>query len=154
MNDHRWTPHVTVATVVERVMNGQSQYLLVHEQPEGKPVYNQPAGHLDEGEGLIAAATRETLEETGWQVTISDYLGMYRYIAPNGVIYLRHGFAAKPLQYFPERQLDAAILKALWLDYEKILQLEPSLRSPMVKQLLGDYRNGICYPLAVLNEHR
>jgi len=45
----RWTPHVTVATLVEK----DDKFLLVREQPDGKIVYNQPAGHLDEGEGII-----------------------------------------------------------------------------------------------------
>ena len=148
MSDTRWKPHVTVATVVEQ--NGK--YLLVHESPEGKPVYNQPAGHLDEGESLIAAAKRETLEETAWEVSISHYLGSYRYIAPNGVTYLRHGFSAKAIQHHQEQSLDEGIIEAVWMDYEEIQQKSQLMRSPMVKQLIDDYRSGQLYPLAVLHE--
>ena len=148
MSKYRWTPHVTVATVVEK--NGR--YLLVHEAPQGVPVYNQPAGHLDENESLIAAAARETLEETGWQVDISDYLGVYRYQAPNGVTYLRHGFVGQPRLYNPEQSLDTGIIEAVWMDYQQVLDNETAMRSPMVKQLIDDYRKGIRYPLAALNE--
>ena len=52
-----WKPHVTVAAVVER----NSRFLIVEEVSDGQLVYNQPAGHLDEGESLIKAAMRETL---------------------------------------------------------------------------------------------
>ena len=67
----QWMPHVTVATVVFR----DGRYLLVEELIDGRNVLNQPAGHLEPGETLIEAARRETLEETGWEVTIEAVLG-------------------------------------------------------------------------------
>lgn len=146
----RWKPHVTVATVVEN----DGDYLLVKEAPEGKIVYNQPAGHLDEGESLVHAAYRETLEETGWEVEITHYLGSYRYIAPNGTTYLRHGFCAKPLIHHKSRPLDQGIEEAVWMSYEEICQQYSNMRSPMVKQIIDDYRQGEHYPLAVLHEGR
>ncbi|MGH1485937.1 MAG: NUDIX hydrolase [Cellvibrionaceae bacterium] len=148
--NERWTPHVTVATIVEQ----NSRFLLVHEAPDGSPVYNQPAGHLDEGEKLTTAARRETLEETGWDVTITDYLGLYRYIAPNRVTYLRHGFVAKPVKHYPKQSLDTGIIEAVWMTYEEIQKRETEMRSTLVKQLIDDYRSGRFYPLAVLNEDR
>ena len=150
MTDSRWTPHVTVATVIEK----NNRYLLVHEAPQGTPVYNQPAGHLNKNESLITAAARETLEETGWQIDISDYLGIYRYQAPNDVSYLRHGFVGKPIKHYPDRPLDKGIIAAVWMSYEEILLHTHKLRSPMVKQLIDDYRSGIRYPLATLHEDR
>ncbi len=47
-------PHITVATVIER----DGQFLMVKEKSNGLIVYNQPAGHLEENETLIAAAER------------------------------------------------------------------------------------------------
>ena len=41
----RWKPHVTVATIVHR----DDQFLMVEEQCDGLIVYNQPAGHLEDG---------------------------------------------------------------------------------------------------------
>jgi 8-oxo-dGTP pyrophosphatase MutT (NUDIX family) len=130
----------------------QNRYLLVHESPNGLPVFNQPAGHLNQGESLIAAAVRETREETGWEVSITDYLGSYRYVAPNGSTYLRHGFAATPLKHYPEQALDVGIIEALWLSYEDIIAHSTEMRSPMVIQLLDDYRANKRYPLALLHE--
>ncbi|MCY3231041.1 NUDIX domain-containing protein, partial [Acinetobacter pittii] len=53
-----WTPHVTVATVVEK----DGRYLFVEEHSEGfvHTVFNQPAGHVECGETLTEAAIRET----------------------------------------------------------------------------------------------
>ena len=53
----RWAPRATVATVV---FDG-SRYLLVEERDKasGARVFNQPAGHLERGEGLAEAALRE-----------------------------------------------------------------------------------------------
>ena len=70
MTDARWKPHVTVATIVEK----DGKFLLVHEAPEGSAVYNQPAGHLDEGESLSEAAKRETPGRNG--------LGSHNYPLP------------------------------------------------------------------------
>ena len=143
-----WTPHVTVATVVEK----DGLFLLVHENPDDRPVYNQPAGHLDEGESLITAAVRETFEETGWRITISDYLGVYRYLAANGVTYLRHGFVGQTVEHNPNQPLDTGIIEAVWLTYAEIVANQAQLRSPMVLRLIDDYLADRRYPLAVLHE--
>lgn len=144
----RWTPHVTVATLVEK----DNKFLLVREQPDDTIVYNQPAGHLDEGEGIIAAAMRETLEETAWEVEITGYLGLYRSIAPNGITYLRHGFVAKPLKFHENRPLDKPVIDTCWMSYDEIVENAPEMRSGMVKQLVDDYYIGLIYPLTLFHE--
>ena len=55
-----WKPSVTVAAIIER----DKKFLLVEEETSDGIRFNQPAGHLDPGESLVAAAARETLEET------------------------------------------------------------------------------------------
>jgi len=144
----RWTPHVTVATLVEK----DDKFLLVREQPDGKIVYNQPAGHLDEGEGIIEAARRETLEETAWDVEITGYLGVYRSIATNGITYLRHGFIARPLRFHEGQILDEPIIDTSWMSYDDIVKKQEDMRSPMVKQLIDDYYTGLIYPLTLFHE--
>jgi 8-oxo-dGTP pyrophosphatase MutT (NUDIX family) len=59
----RWTPHATVATIVVR----DDRFLMVEEISAGEAVFNQPAGHIEAGETIEAAAIRETLEETHWR---------------------------------------------------------------------------------------
>ena len=148
-----WTPHVTVATVVER----HGKFLLVHEFDTYRQqmVYNQPAGHWDQGETLLAGAIRETLEETAWEVTLTHWLGLYSYQAPsNGFMYLRIAFVADPFQHH-DLPLDEGIAEAVWLDYDTIVAKDKAgeLRSPLVLKVIEDYRSGRRLPLAALYEH-
>ena len=39
---------------------------MVEENVEGGVCLNQPAGHLEDGESLVAAVIRESREETAW----------------------------------------------------------------------------------------
>lgn len=146
----RWTPHATVATITER----EGRFLLVEElSAEGELVINQPAGHLEENESFIDAARRETLEETGWQVEPSHFLGLYVYKAPsNGVTYHRACFIADALSHDPERELDSGIQRALWLTRDEIAARSAMLRSKLVLECIDDYLAGTRYPLSLIHE--
>ncbi len=113
-------------------------------------VYNQPAGHWDQGETLVEAALRETLEETGWRVELTGYLGCYSYTSPrNGVTYLRHAFAGKPVEQV-HNELDNGIVAALWLDYDTLCAKREQMRSPMVIRLIEDYQTREPAPLELV----
>ena len=142
-----WSPHVTVATIVER----DNRFLMVYEESDGELVYNQPAGHLDPNETLKEAAIRETLEETGWTVKLTGVVGINLYTAPiNGITYCRTTFIAEALSHDSLRQLDTGIIEAVWLTYEEIRERKNNLRSPMTLQIIEDYRAGRRFPLDVV----
>ena len=102
-----WQPDVTVATVVVR----EGRLLMVEEQVQGERVLNQPAGHLEPDETLQEAALRETLEETGWEVELTAFIGAYQWTSPrDGKHFLRLAFAADPVRHDPARPLDEGIL--------------------------------------------
>lgn len=144
-----WKPHATVAAIVE---DHRGRFLLVEEHISGQIVFNQPAGHIEEGEAITEAARRETLEETGWEVEPEAFLGMYRYIAPaNGVTYFRFCFAARPVRHVTD-QLDDDIMAAHWLTLDEIRDLGRRLRSPMVLDCILDYRDGRRFPLDIIVE--
>jgi ADP-ribose pyrophosphatase YjhB (NUDIX family) len=143
-------PHATVATVVEK----DGRYLMVHEHRDNKWVYNQPAGHIENGEGIIDAAIRETLEETAWEVEPQAIAGISIYHAPNGISYLRTTLVCKPIKHHAKRDLDPDIHKAIWLTYEELLEKSEQMRSPIVLKVINDVRQGLLYPLAMLYEHR
>jgi len=148
VQDLRWAPHVTVATVVVR----EGRLLLVEEAIDGRAVLNQPAGHLEPGESLAAAAVRETLEESGWTVRLTAFIGTYQWTAPDGTPFLRFAYAAEPISHDPARPLDTGILRALWLDPVE-LQAEPSrLRSPLVWEVVADFLAGQRHPLSIVKE--
>jgi 8-oxo-dGTP pyrophosphatase MutT (NUDIX family) len=145
-----WHAHSTVATIVERA----DLFLMVEELDEGRTVFNQPAGHLEADESLFEAAQRETLEETGWQVELTAFLGVYHYPSPNGITYIRHCFVASAQVYDPARPLDRAIVAAHWLPAAIILDPQFPARSPIVQQVLRDYLAGIRYPLSLIYHHK
>lgn len=142
-----WQPDVTVATVVAR----EGRYLMVEERVGGKLVYNQPAGHLEPDESILQAAVRETLEETGWHIALSAFIGAYQWKAPEtGRQYLRMAFAAEPLEHDSGRPLDDGIVAAHWLLPAEIDALSGQHRSPLVARVIADYLNGCRHPLSLL----
>ena len=76
-----WKPNVTVAAVIERA----GKFLMVEEETDDGIRFNQPAGHLDAGESLVAACARETLEESAWHFTPTALIGIYQWPRPAGV---------------------------------------------------------------------
>src|SRR6185369_5558202 len=68
-------PVTTVATIVIR----DGAFLMVEEETRAGVRLNQPAGHLEAGESLVEAAMRETLEESGYHVTPTALVGIYRW---------------------------------------------------------------------------
>jgi len=148
VQEPRWTPHVTVATVVVR----DGRLLLVEEAIDGRQVLNQPAGHLEPDESLAAAACRETLEETGWTVRLSAFIGTYQWTAPDGTPFLRFAYAAEPVSHDPGRPLDDGILRAVWLTPAELKADPGRLRSPLVWQVVADYLAGQRHPLSIVKE--
>ena len=140
-------PAVTVAMIVER----DGLFLLVEEETRMGRKLNQPAGHLEAGEALPDGAARETLEESGWQVTPTALVGVYRWEAPdNGATFVRFAFAGMPVEHDPARPLDIGIVRALWLDYDEIVARRSDHRSPLVMLCIDDFRAGRRFPLDML----
>ena len=146
----RFTPHVTVATIVEN----QGRFLMVEEMADDRAVFNQPAGHLEADESLIQAALRETREETGWEVELTGVIGIYLYTAPsNGVTYQRVCFSAKPLRQIAGSVLDHGIIGARWMTRQELAEHSERLRSPLVLRCVDDFLIGDPFPLAVIRPH-
>jgi 8-oxo-dGTP pyrophosphatase MutT (NUDIX family) len=143
-----WRPHVTVACVVVR----DDRYLMVEEEVGGRLAYNQPAGHLDDGESLVAAAVRETLEETGWTIELEHFLGVHQWRSTeHGEGVVRFSFAARALTHDPGRPLDDGIRRAVWLTRAEIAALGGRLRSPMVLLSIDAWLAGQRLPLGTLS---
>lgn len=139
-----WRPHVTVATVVAR----DGRFLVVEEDIRGEIVINQPAGHLDPDESLLDAAVRETLEETGWEVALSAFLGVQQWTrGGNDRHFVRFVFAAEPVRHHATRPLDAGIVQALWMSRDELAAAGERLRSPMVLASVEDWLAGRRLPL-------
>lgn len=142
-----WTPRATVAAVIER----EGRFLMVEEAPDGDPVVNQPAGHLEPGESLVEAVVREVGEETGLDFTPGALVGIYRWRNPaSGETYLRATFTGRTEGELPARPPDAEILRSLWLERGALLDGRHHPRSPLVLRSIDDYLAGRRFDLAVL----
>ncbi len=148
---HRvWKPNTTVAAIVERA----GRFLLVEEETEAGLRFNQPAGHLDAGESLLAACARETLEETAWHFRPTSLVGIYLWPRPQGdVCYLRFAFAGELGEEVVGRALDDGIVRAVWLTAEEIEACREQHRSPLVLDCLQDYLAGRRYPLELIRHY-
>lgn len=143
-----WKPRAVVACVIEH----HGKFLMVEEVSYGKMVIGQPAGHVEHGETIIQAAKREVLEETGYVVEPTAFLGlMNRHNDDPDRTFLRFNFIAKCLHKQENATIDPDIHAVHWLSYEDIINetLRP-MRSQFIGLSLQQYRQGISYPLDVL----
>lgn len=144
-----WKPHVTVAAIAER----DNRFLIVEEAVDGRLVYNQPAGHLDDGESLTEAVIRETLEETAWSFLPEALVGIQLWRHPaHDASYLRFSFCGTCHEHDARQPLDTGIEQALWLTRDELIDSQHKLRSPMVLRTIDDYLEGHRYSLDIL-EH-
>jgi phosphatase NudJ len=148
----RWKPSVTVAAIIER----DGRYLLVEEHtPEGLRL-NNPAGHLDPGEGPVQACVREVLEETAHRFTPTALLGIYlsRFQRPErgeDVTYLRLAFTGELGEMVAGRALDAGIVRTVWLTRDEVRASCERHRSPLVWRCIEDHAAGRRWPLEVID---
>lgn len=150
-----WKPSATVAAIIEQA----GKFLLVEEHtPEGLRL-NNPAGHLEEGESLLQACTREVLEETGYDFQPQALLGVYmsRFSRPahaarpaQDVTYLRFAFCGQLGHHHANRALDTGIVRTLWLSPDEVLASADRHRSPLLVRCMHDYLNGQRWPLSAI----
>jgi len=133
-------------------MERHGRFLFVEEVQDGRRVLNQPAGHLDPGESLVAACKREVMEETAHRYEPTGLVGIYRwYYAPADVTFLRFCFSGKILG-IENRPLDKEILELHWLSEKELKDRSSQHRSPLVQQCLDDHLAGKNFPLDVLSK--
>jgi 8-oxo-dGTP pyrophosphatase MutT (NUDIX family) len=145
-----WKPNVTVAAVVER----DGRFLLVEEETETGLRFNQPAGHLDQGESLVNAVAREALEETAHRFRPEFLVGIYQWPKPDSdITYLRFAFGGSINGFDAERTLDAGIVRAVWLTLDEVRATRERHRSPLILQCCEDYLAGPRYPLGLIRHY-
>jgi 8-oxo-dGTP pyrophosphatase MutT (NUDIX family) len=144
----RWKPSVTVTAILEQ----DARFLLVEEMIDGQRVLNQPAGHLDPDESLLAACAREVIEETAYRFTPTALVGIYRYRAERDLTFLNFSFAGRIDGVEGGRALDPQIIATHWLTRDEIAARRAEHRSPLVMARLADYLAGRRFPLEVLSK--
>jgi 8-oxo-dGTP pyrophosphatase MutT (NUDIX family) len=137
-------PDVTVAAIAET----DGRFLVVEERINRRLLFNQPAGHVELGETLIAAVVREAREETAWRFEPHALLGVYLWRNPkNRRQVLRFAFSGCVSDHDPAQRLDRCIVATHWLSREELETRQPRLRSPLVLRCVHDYLAGRRSPL-------
>jgi 8-oxo-dGTP pyrophosphatase MutT (NUDIX family) len=146
-----WKPDITVAAIVERAQ----RFLIVEERIGGKLVFNQPAGHVENDESLIAAVIRETREETGCEFVPAALVGVYNWRKPGGrKDTLRFAFAGSAASPAATAVLDHPIIATHWLTRHELQARTAALRSPLVLRCVDDYLSGLRHPLTLVSDLR
>lgn len=141
---------LTVAAIIPR-----GEGFLFVEEPDkvtGRPVLNQPAGHVEDGEAPLQAVVREVREETGLAFTPEAVVGLYPLKAADGRDYLRIcylGSVPGDGEAVPE---DPDILRCRWLTRAELA--DANLRSGWVLRCLDDALAGRRFPLDLVAEVR
>jgi 8-oxo-dGTP pyrophosphatase MutT (NUDIX family) len=154
----RWKPSVTVAAIIERKLNGRSQFMLVEELTRDGLRLNNPAGHLDPGENPIEGCAREALEETAHTFAPTALIGVYlsRFERPvpgqptEDITYLRFAFCGELGALQPERSLDEGIVRTVWMSPEEIRASQDRHRSPLLLRCMEDHLAGRRHPLDLI----
>ena len=150
MEQRPWKPNVTVAALIER----DGRFLLVEEETDDGLRFNQPAGHLDQGESLVAACAREALEETAWSFRPTALVGVYQWPRPTGdITYLRFAFCGELGEHHSGRKLDAGILRAVWMTPDEMRASDKRHRSPLVWQCVADCLAGRRHSLELITHY-
>lgn len=152
---HRWKPSVTVAAVIEGVVDGEHRFLLVEEDTAEGRKLNNPAGHLEEGESPEQAVVREVLEETACAFTAQCVVGVYlsRFQQPatgEDVTYVRLTYGGTVGEPDPARQLDEGIVRTVWMTLPEVRATQERHRSALVLACIEDYLAGRRYPLTAI----
>jgi 8-oxo-dGTP pyrophosphatase MutT (NUDIX family) len=138
------TPDITVAAVTET----DGRFLLVEERINRRLVFNQPAGHVEHGETLLAAVVREVREETAWGFEPEALIGVYLWVNPaSGRSTMRFAFTGTVMDHHAAQPLDRGIVCTHWLSRTDLMEREPRLRSPLVLRCVEDYLGGKRLPL-------
>jgi 8-oxo-dGTP pyrophosphatase MutT (NUDIX family) len=137
-------PDVTVAAITET----DGRFLVVEERINRRLLFNQPAGHVERGETLLAAVVREAREETAWRFEPQALLGVYLWHNPTRHReVLRFAFTGRVRDHDPTLRLDRCIVATHWLTREELERRQPRLRSPLVLRCVHDYLAGRRRPL-------
>ena len=140
-------PEITVAAIAE----AGGRFLVVEERINQRVVFNQPAGHVENGESLLTAVIREVREETGWRFEPASLIGVYLWRSPeSGVTTMRFAFSGRVDDHHSAQPLDHGIIGTHWLSRTDLQEREQRLRSPLVMRCIDDYLDGQRQPLGAV----
>lgn len=115
--------------------------------------WNFPAGHVDEGEKIRAAAIREVFEETGCTVELRGILPIVSIKAPSGETHVLVRFIAdiikENIKFNPDEILDVK-----WIDIDEIknMSIDEIRGLDTTKEFIKAIENNNIYPLDIISD--
>ncbi len=135
----KWEDSIEHArAVVGCVIYKDGKFLMIQEkQSRARGLWNLPAGHVDKGESLEAAAIREAKEETGYDVELIAEIGIYHHEARASI---KHAYEARIVGGRLQVESDE-IMNAVWLGLQEVEDINRlgKLRAPWNLRALHDY---------------
>ncbi|MCB0044942.1 MAG: NUDIX hydrolase [Caldilineaceae bacterium] len=131
------------------VVRRADEFLLVQENLADNPWF-LPAGMVEPGESLIAAAHRETMEEAGIAIRLEGIIEVRQQVYAPDIMRIQVLFLALPLDDTPPKSTpDEHTLRAAWFKLDELTQLHH--RSARIPELLAELAAGRpVYPPEVL----
>jgi ADP-ribose pyrophosphatase YjhB (NUDIX family) len=130
------------------VLKQGDKYVLVQEvRHEKAGYYNLPAGTVEVHEDLVECISREAKEETGAEVTLEHFVGIYQTVIASGSNVVFTVFAGRVASDAIFQSDEHSVIKALNYDEVVGLSRSGSLRSPIVLKAIDDCRAGQIFPL-------
>ena len=141
--------------VVGAIIEKDGKILLVKElKSAAKGKWNHPAGWIDVGENPIDAVKREVNEETGYEFTPTDILGVYSLVKTKLEGGVKHPIKIIFIGKISEEQgefMKDEIGETKWFAPEEIEAMDSNtLRDLDIKQMVKDYFAGKRYPLDLI----
>jgi phosphatase NudJ len=130
------------------VVKQGDKYILIEEVRGAKAgLYNIPAGTLEIDEDFITCIKREAKEETGADITLEHFLGIYQTVIGTGsnvVFAIFSGSVAADAVFQSDEH---SVIKSLTFEEIKNLEERGILRAPTVMKAIEDERAGRLFPL-------
>ncbi len=152
--------YTQVFCVVGTIVVKDSKILLIKEAGTvDKGKWNLPAGWLDVGENPIDGAKREAKEETGLDIEITDFLGIYSLVRAD--LETVDGFIRHPIKLIfigkigggkINNESNTEVAEVKWFSLEEVEEMSKNeLRDIDIKNQFKEYLAGKKYPLEIIN---
>lgn len=135
-----------VNLVVSVAAEKNGKFLMVEEAKKGiRGLWNFPSGKMEFGESVTDAALREFEEETGFEVELTGFVGVYEYMWDDGKgVTVRFNFYGKIKEDMPQKTLADDVLSVKWMSKKELKELAASdrIRFAGTKKMIADVLAG------------
>lgn len=140
---------ITASAIIPYTLNEKSGIIYVKTKKDGK--WGLPAGKIDLFEDIHSAMSREMAEETGLEIILEKYIGIWDFKSERGSAVSNRVFSGRVVEgelitNEPEKILD---IKVLTLKEIRMLFRKGKIRAGRANvEPVEEYLRGVSYPLS------